>query len=107
MKLTPEFAAKARPEDVVFIFARAVEGPRMPLAILRKRVRDLPVEFTLDDTMAMTPAMKLSGHPRIVVGARVSKTADANPRPGDLQGASEPVSNNASGITVVINTVVR
>ena len=107
VKLTPEFAAKARPEDVVFIFARAVEGPRMPLAILRKRVRDLPVEFTLDDTMAMTPAMKLSGHPRIVVGARVSKTADANPRPGDLQGASEPVSNNASGISVVINTVVR
>ena len=107
VKLAPELAAKARPEDTVFIFARAAEGPRLPLAILRRQVRDLPLEFTLDDTMAMSPAMKLSDQARVVVGARISKTASANPQPGDLQGLTAPVRVGAERVSIVIDTELR
>src|SRR6266513_2927821 len=91
VRLAPELAGKVAPGDIVFIFARAAEGPRMPLAILRKRAGDLPAEFTLDDTMAMAPQMKLSAFPRVIIGARVSKSANATASPGDLQGRSAPV----------------
>jgi cytochrome c-type biogenesis protein CcmH len=57
--------------------------------------------------MAMAPGMTLSAHPRVVVTARVSKSGGATPQPGDLQGASGPVANNAKGVDLVIDTVVR
>jgi cytochrome c-type biogenesis protein CcmH len=104
--LHPKLAGKVGPDDTVFIFARAAEGPRMPLAILRKQGRDLPVKFTLDDSMAMAPQMKLSAFPKVVIGARVSKTANATPQPGDLQGQSAPVTVGARGIAVMIDTEV-
>jgi cytochrome c-type biogenesis protein CcmH len=107
VKLDPKLAGKVAPDDTVFIFARAAEGPRMPLAILRKQGRDLPVQFTLDDSMAMAPQMKLSAFPRVVVGARVSKTANATASPGDLQGLSAPVSVGAADIGVLIDTEIR
>jgi len=107
VQLAPELRAKASPDDTVFIFARAAQGPPLPLAVLRKRVRDLPLEFSLDDSMAMAPGMRLSGFPRVVVGARISKSGNATPQPGDLQGASATVANDASSVTVVIDSVVR
>ncbi len=107
VKVAPELAAKVGPDDTVFIFARAEQGSRMPLAILRKQGRDLPIEFTLDDSMAMSPAAKLSGQPRVVIGVRVSKTADASARPGDLQGLSKPVKVGAKGVNVTIDTELR
>ena len=79
VKLGPGIAGKAAPNDLVFVFARAAEGPKMPLAILRLQVKDLPASFSLDDSMAMTPAMKISSFPEIVVGARVSKSGSASP----------------------------
>jgi cytochrome c-type biogenesis protein CcmH len=106
VRLAPELKGKASPGDVVFIFARAAQGPPMPLAVKRARVRDLPVEFALDDSMAMAPGMNLSAHGRVIVGARVSKSGDPAPKPGDLQGASAPVANDAQGVSVVIDTVV-
>jgi len=57
--------------------------------------------------MAMTPQMKLSSFERIVVGARVSRSGNATPQPGDLQGASAPVANRAEGVSVVIDGVVN
>jgi len=107
VSLHPTLAGKVAPDDTVFIFARAAEGPRMPLAILRKRARDLPVKFTLDDSMAMAPQMKLSAFPRVVIGARVSKTANATPSPGDLQGLSQAVTVGATGVAVTIDSEVR
>jgi len=105
--LAPQLAGKVAPGDTVFIFARAAEGPRMPLAILRKRASDLPVRFTLDDSMAMAPQMKLSAFPQVIIGARVSKSANASPQPGDLQGSSAPISVGAKSVSVVIDTELR
>jgi cytochrome c-type biogenesis protein CcmH len=107
VKVDPRLAGKIAPDDTVFIFARAAEGPRMPLAILRKQGRDLPFQFTLDDSMAMAPQMKLSAFPRVVVGARVSKSANASAQPGDLQGASAPIAVGAERVDVTIDTEIR
>ena len=107
VRLSPGIAAKASPDDTVFIFARPAEGPRMPLAVMRKRVRDLPTAFTLDDSMAMTPAAKLSNHAQVVVGARVSKSGNPAVQPGDFEGLSTQVRPGATGIAVVISSEVR
>lgn len=96
---------KAAPDDTVFVYARAAEGPRMPLAMLRKQVKDLPITFSLDDTMAMQPQMRLSAFPKVVVMARVSRSGQATPQPGDLTGQSEPVSIGAQGLRVEIADV--
>ena len=104
--LSREFAGKAAPTDTVFVFARAVDGPRMPLAVMRFQVKDLPAKFRLDDSMAMSPAAKLSSHADVVIGARVSKAGNAIPQSGDLQGLSKPMKVGASGIAVLIDQVV-
>lgn len=104
--LSPALKAKVAPTDTVFVFARAAEGPRMPLAILRKQVKDLPVEFALDDSMAMAPNMKLSSFAEVVVGARVSRSGNATPQSGDLEGLSRPVKVGASGVAVVIDNTL-
>jgi cytochrome c-type biogenesis protein CcmH len=107
VSIAPQLKGKAAPDDTVFVFARAAEGPPMPLAVVRTRVRDLPYRFQLDDSMAMTPAMKLSAFPKVVVAARVSKSGTATAQPGDLHGASAPVANDASAVDVVIDSFVR
>lgn len=106
VKLSPKLAAKASPDDTVFIFARAAEGPPMPLAVLRKKVRDLPATFSLDDSMAMAQGLQLSGFPRVIVGARISRSGSATPQSGDLQGASPVVANTAGSVAVTIDKVV-
>jgi cytochrome c-type biogenesis protein CcmH len=107
VRLAPAIAQLAQPTDTVFVFARAQAGAGMPLAILRKQVKDLPLEFKLDDSSAMAPAFKMSLFPQVVISARVSKTGQAAPSPGDLRGQSAPVANTAAGVVVEINEVVK
>ncbi len=107
VRLAPALAAMASPTDTVFIMARPAEGSRMPLAILRKQVRDLPAEFTLDDSLAMSPAAKLSLFPKVVVAARVTKSGQAAQSAGDLVGQSAPVAPTASGLMIEINEVIK
>lgn len=107
VRISSKLRDKLGSDDVVFIYARAAEGPAMPLAVLRRRAQELPVEFALDDSMAMAPGMALSAHPRVVITARISRSGNAKPEPGDLQGASKPVANDAKGVDVVIDAVVN
>ena len=97
---------KAAPGDTLFVFARAAQGPKMPVAIARLQVKEFPVSFTLDDSSAMSPAMKLSSLPEVVVGARISKSGNATPQSGDLEGFTPPVKVGSSGVQVVIDKVV-
>jgi cytochrome c-type biogenesis protein CcmH len=105
--LAPALAGEVKPADTVFVFARAAAGPKMPLAIRRIRVEDLPYRFTLDDSAAMAPGMTISAFPAVVVGARISRSGDAAPRPGDLEGISAPVKPGASDIEVRIDARVK
>ena len=105
--LSADMKKQAKPDDLVFIFARAAEGPPMPLAVMRAKAADLPLTFALNDSMAMAQGLKVSAFPKIVVTARVSKSGSAKPAPGDLQGASAPVANDATGVKVVIDSVVQ
>jgi cytochrome c-type biogenesis protein CcmH len=107
VQLAPELASKVAPTDSVLVYARPASGSRMPLAVMRKQARDLPLTFTLDDTNAMTPEMTLSKHEQIVILARVSKKPGATAQPGDLEGSSTPVRNTASNVNVVIDTEIR
>jgi len=84
-----------------------VDGPRIPLAVTRKQVRELPAAFTLDDTMAMAPGMKLSDHARVIVGARISRSGQPAPQPGDYEGLSTPVKVGDSGVVVLITNEIR
>jgi cytochrome c-type biogenesis protein CcmH len=106
IKLAPALATKASPDDTVFVFARAAQGPKMPLAILRKQVRDLPLTFTLDDSMAMAPNMALSKFGEVVVGARISRSGQAMPQSGDFEGQSVPVKVGSRNVDVVIGTTI-
>ena len=107
VSISPKLKGMFGPEDTVFIFARAAQGPAMPLALLRRRARELPADFALEDSMAMAPGMNLSAHARVVITARVSKSGTATPQPGDLQGASAPVANDAREVRLIIDTVLR
>jgi cytochrome c-type biogenesis protein CcmH len=104
VQLSPQLAPRIGPGDTLFVFARAADGPRMPLAILRRNAT-LPFEFVLDDSMAMSASQRLSSAERVVVGARISRSGQATPQPGDLFGQSEPVSPAAKGVNVLIDRV--
>jgi cytochrome c-type biogenesis protein CcmH len=106
VRLAPELRKQVKPDDTVFVFARAAEGPPMPLAVLRARAADLPLSFALNDTMAMAQGLTVSAHPRVVITARIAKSGSAKPTAGDLEGKSPPVANDASGVTVLIDQVV-
>lgn len=107
VRLSPELRAQASPEDTVFIFAKAAPNGRMPLAAERKQVKDLPYQFTLDDSKSMSPQARLSGATQVVISARISKSGNAIAQPGDLQGQSAPVALGAKDLRIDIREVVK
>ncbi|MGD9832665.1 MAG: c-type cytochrome biogenesis protein CcmI [Piscinibacter sp.] len=105
VSLSPELAARVAAGDTLFVFARAAEGSRMPLAILRQPVGTWPQRFVLSDALAMSPNQRLSSQAQVVVGARISRSGNATPQPGDLVGSSAAVSSSAQGLRLVIDQV--
>jgi cytochrome c-type biogenesis protein CcmH len=107
IKLAPALAARAGPEDTVFVLARPAQGSRMPLAAVRIKVKELPYTFAFDDSMAMSPAAKLSDFTEVVVAARVSKSGNVMPERGDLEGVSKSVHPGLAGLVVEIAKEVQ
>lgn len=104
VELDPALRSAVNDTDTVFVFARATEGPRVPLAVLRKQVKDLPFTFVLDDSMSMMPEAKLSGFKSLVVSARISKTGNATPTAGDLEGSVPSVRPGAKDLKIRISS---
>jgi cytochrome c-type biogenesis protein CcmH len=105
--LDPALLPEINPGDTVFVFARAASGPKMPLAIHRIEARELPYAFALDDSAAMAPGMTISAFAQVVIGARVSRSGQASPQPGDLEGYSAPVKPGANGVEVRIDARIK
>jgi cytochrome c-type biogenesis protein CcmH len=104
--IAPALAERVGKADTLFIFARAENGPRMPLAIVRASAQPLPTTFTLDDTQAMSPATRLSSAQAVRIEARISRSGNAAPQPGDLVGSSGVVKPGARDVRIVIDKVL-
>ena len=105
VSLSAALKSKVAPDDTVFIFARAAQGPRMPLAILKRKASELPITFTLDDSTAMADELKLSKFELVIVGTRVSRSGNATPQSGDLVGQSAPVKAGGGKLMLMIDGV--
>jgi cytochrome c-type biogenesis protein CcmH len=105
ISLSDKFKEQANPNDLVFIYAKAMSGPPMPLAAVRKQVKDLPIEVELNDAMAMMPSLKLSAFTEVIVGARISKTGQAIAQNGDLFSEKSSVKAGEK-VKLEIDTVV-
>jgi cytochrome c-type biogenesis protein CcmH len=108
VSLAPELQKSATPGDTVFVYAQALSGPKMPLAIVRKQVSDLPLTASLDDTMAMMPNMKLSNFAEVKLLARISKSGNAMSQSGDMIGSIDQVAlTDKNSHTIIINGTVK
>jgi cytochrome c-type biogenesis protein CcmH len=101
--MAPSLAGKGSPTDTLFVFAREMNGPPMPVSIVRATRKDLPFTFQLDDSTSPMPSRKLSNAGPVVIVARLSKSGQAMPQDGDLEGVSQPIQSGVDGVTVVID----
>ena len=106
VSISDSLQEKVQESDTLFVYVRAVNGPKMPLALARMTAASLPASVTLDDSMAMIPGMNLSGIEQVEVIARISKSGKAIMQTGDLYGSAGPVNTQSSiPVTVLISTV--
>ncbi len=105
--LADDLRAKAPAQATLFLYARPVDGSRMPVALLRKKVSDLPFNFTLDDSMGMVPNVSLSKLSAVVVVARISARGNVTPTTGDLEGVSAPVPVGSKDLKLEITEVLK
>jgi cytochrome c-type biogenesis protein CcmH len=101
--MAPGLVGKGSPTDTLFVFAREMSGPPMPVSIVRATGKDLPFTFQLDDSTSPMPSRKLSSAGPVVIVARMSKSGQAMPQSGDLEGTSLPVQSGVDGISIVID----
>ena len=104
--LPPVLAGKGSPTDTLFVFAREMNGPPMPVSIVRATKKDLPFTFQLDDSTSPMPSRKLSDVGTVVIVARLSKSGEAMAKSGDLQGTSAPMKPGVGGVAIVIDREV-
>lgn len=107
VRLAPALAPRMSAEDTLLVFARPIDGSRMPLAVLRRRAGDLPLSFRLDESMAMDQRHTIASAGRIVITARISRSGSAEPRAGDLEGTSVPVAPGARDVSVEIVRLIE
>ena len=106
--LDDKFKSAVSAEDYVFIYAQPAQGGKMPLAVVKKQVKDLPIDITLDDSMAMVPNMTISSVANVQVSARVSKSGNASPQSGEPIGKKQVSTLIDSGlINLVISETVQ
>lgn len=105
VSLAPEWVGKVGPQDTVFVYATAVSGSRMPVAIVRTTVAALPFDFVLDDSTAMNPSAKLSSMSEVTVRVRVSKSGQAMPQPGDVMGSVSSVKLGSRNLSLIAKDV--
>ena len=103
VSIAPSLAGKGSATDTLFVFARETSGPPMPVAIMRATKKDLPFTFRLDDSNSMMPSRTLSSVAMVIIVARLSKSGQAMPQSGDLEGMSQPVKPGTDGVTIVID----
>ncbi|MBU6467815.1 MAG: c-type cytochrome biogenesis protein CcmI [Betaproteobacteria bacterium] len=103
--LDEKLRSKVSGQEIVFIFARATQGPRMPLAVLRIPASQLPYHFELTKNMAMSPNFNISTVNEVTIEAKISHSGSATPSSGDLIGKSNPVKPGSQNIQVLINQV--
>jgi cytochrome c-type biogenesis protein CcmH len=107
VSVSAELRSRLRPDDTLFVFARPADGSRMPVALLRRRAGELPLDFVLDDSLSMVPQARLSQQQRVIVGARISHRGDAIAAAGDLEGQVGPVALGSTGVVLEIDREVR
>lgn len=107
VELAPALAGKVPPGATLFVIARAAQGPRIPVAVLRQPAGSLPLAFELGDANAMDPARLLSTAGEIVLEARISLSGDAARKPGDLIGEPVAATPGSTGLTLVVDRVVE
>lgn len=100
VSLSPEVQQNVQPDDAVFVFARALSGPPMPLAVKRLKVSDLPVQISLSDVDAMMPELKISRFDQVQLVARVSRAGNATQ--GEWSGQTGPVANTARDVQALL-----
>ena len=105
VSLSPKLAAQVQPDDVLFVFARAEDGNRMPLAATRATVGQLPLRFRFDDSMALTGGQKLSSFKTVSIEARVAKAGTAKTSSGDLFGTVSGVKPDSRNLRLVIDQI--
>jgi len=108
VKIDDSLKVKVNPQDHLFVFAKAAQGPPMPLAVSKHTVAQLPLEIALNDSMAMMPDLKLSGFDQIIISARISKSGEPIAQAGDLQGESDVINPSATkSVTITIDQIVE
>lgn len=105
VELAPALKDKAAAGDTVMVIARPADGSRMPVAVLKARVPELPLAFSLDDSLAMSPDHAVSKFKEVVIEARISKTGMAGAQAGDLISAPQTVKVGAGGVRLVVDRV--
>lgn len=101
--VSPKLGAKVLPQDTLFVIAKGPDGSGPPLAVQRFKGADLPVQFKLDDSLAIMPGRTISQVSEVVVSAKVSRSGQAEAQAGDIYGAPVKVKVGAGNLKLELD----